>query len=139
MPKRILFLDDDQSLLVLYRRDFSRLGYEVLIATDVSQALEVFQKSLPDAVVVDVKLTGERDGLDFLSQVLAMRRVPAVINTAYASFRESFFSWAADAYLLKSSDLTELVQTLERLLLSERVEGLKQRAAAPVALSAPVQ
>lgn len=120
MPKRILFLDDDQSLLVLYRRDFSRLGYEVLIATSVSQALEAFERSLPDAVVVDIKLTGERDGLDFLSQILTVRRVPAVINTAYASFREGFFSWAADAYLLKSSDVTELVQTLERLLAPER-------------------
>jgi two-component system response regulator (stage 0 sporulation protein F) len=116
MEKRVLFVDDDQSLLVLYRRAFSRLGYQVLSATDAEQALQVFRQESPDAVVVDVRLGGQSDGLDLLGKILVLRRIPAIINTAFASFRETFLSWSADAYVLKSSDLTELAETLKRLL-----------------------
>jgi two-component system response regulator (stage 0 sporulation protein F) len=133
MLKRVLFVEDDPSLVTLYRRVFSRKGYEVLAATDSEQALEIFRQTLPDAVVVDVKLTGEKDGLDLLGKLLLIRRVPAVINTAYACFRESFLSWAADAYILKSSDLTELTETLRRLLSEGELPQGEQAAGPPLA------
>jgi hypothetical protein len=41
--------------------------------------------------------------------------VPVVINTAYSSYRENFLTWAADAYLVKSSDVSELIQTAKEL------------------------
>jgi two-component system response regulator (stage 0 sporulation protein F) len=121
MMKRVLFVEDDPSLVTLYRRFFSRKGYQVLIATDCEQALEVFRHEPPNCVVVDVKLSGDQDGLDLLGKILLIRRIPAVINTAYACFRDSFRSWSADAYILKSSDLTELSETLNRLLSEEEV------------------
>jgi DNA-binding response OmpR family regulator len=31
-----------------------------------------------------------------------------ILNTAYPSYKDNFMSWAADAYVIKSSDLTEL-------------------------------
>lgn len=136
MGKRVLFVEDDPSLLFLYRRTFSRLGYEVLLANDSSQALEVFERCPPDALVVDVRLAGDRDGLDFLRKVLLIRRVPSVINTAYASYRDSFLSWAADAYVLKSSDLTELSDTVGRLL--SREEAPNARTAPKAAALSPL-
>ena len=116
MRKRILFVEDDQSLLFLYRRVFSRMGYDVRTAVDGDQALEVVREEPPDVVVLDVKLAGPKDGLQVLREILKLRRIPAIINTAYARFRETFASRSADAYVLKSSDLTELSDTVDRLL-----------------------
>ena len=57
------------------------------------------------------------DGLDTLSHLLEIdHSIPVIINTAYASYQESFTSWSADAYIVKSSDLSELKQTVKRLL-----------------------
>jgi len=116
MVKRVLFVDDDQSLLVLYRRVFNRMGYETFTAGSAEEALEIIQEQDLDAAVVDVRLGGETDGLELLARIQERRRLPSVINTAYASYRRTFLSWAADAYVVKSSDLTELVQALNRVL-----------------------
>jgi hypothetical protein len=42
--------------------------------------------------------------------------VPVVLNSAYSSYKDNFLSWSADAYVVKSSDLTELKETIRRLL-----------------------
>jgi DNA-binding NtrC family response regulator len=116
MVKRVLFVDDDQSLLFLYRRVFTRMGYETFTAPSAEGALEVIQDQELDAVVVDVRLGGEKDGLDLLARIQERRRIPSIINTAYASYRRTFLSWAADTYVVKSSDLTELAEALHRLV-----------------------
>jgi len=116
MVKRVLFVDDDQSLLVLYRRVFIRMGYETFTAQSAETALEIIQEQEIDAVVVDVRLGGETDGLQLLGRIEERRRIPSIINTAYASYRRTFLSWAADAYVVKSSDLTELVEAVNRVL-----------------------
>ncbi len=42
--------------------------------------------------------------------------IPLIIYTAYDSYKDVFMSWAADAYIVKSSDLTELKNKIEELL-----------------------
>jgi hypothetical protein len=44
------------------------------------------------------------------------RRVKVVINTAYSVYQGDFHSWAADAFLTKSSDLAELKNTIAGML-----------------------
>jgi hypothetical protein len=39
-----------------------------------------------------------------------------ILNTAYTQYQESFMSWAADAYVVKSSDLTELKEKIKELV-----------------------
>ena len=41
---------------------------------------------------------------------------PVILNTAYGAYRENFMSWAADAYVVKSADLTELKSTVRDIL-----------------------
>jgi hypothetical protein len=44
------------------------------------------------------------------------KAMPVVINSAYPSFKADFSTWGADAYVVKSSDLTELKDTVRHLL-----------------------
>jgi two-component system response regulator (stage 0 sporulation protein F) len=57
------------------------------------------------------------DGLEALPRILGLKQhVKVIINSAYAQYKESFMSWAADAYVVKSSDLSELKQKIKELL-----------------------
>jgi len=44
------------------------------------------------------------------------QRVPVILNTAFSSYKDNYLTWAADAYLTKSSDVTELVETVKQVL-----------------------
>jgi DNA-binding response OmpR family regulator len=115
MGKRILLVEDDRSLIILYTRAFTRLGFEVSVAGDAETALERLRQDSPDLIILDIRLKGDVNGLELLGHILSLQRIPTIINTAYTCFRDSFLSWSADAYVLKSSDLTELTDTVNRL------------------------
>jgi CheY-like chemotaxis protein len=115
-PPVVLVVEDDPNQRALYEEELLDEGYTVITAEDGRQALEVAQNQPPDLVVMDVNMP-KMDGLDTLSRLLEIdRRIPVIIHTAYASYRDSFASWSADAYIVKNSDLTDLKETVKRLL-----------------------
>ena len=116
MGKRILVAEDEATLLSLYQEVLADEGYEVLPALDAYEALRLVRDEKPDLVVLDLKMPG-MDGMEALYKILDIRRdLPVVINTSYPEFEDNYLSWAADAYVTKSSDLTELKETISRLL-----------------------
>jgi CheY-like chemotaxis protein len=113
---KILIVDDEVNLRELYLTEFSEEGYEVLLAANGKEAIEMLEEHRPDAVVMDIRMP-EMDGIETLGKMVTRHKnVPIIIHTAYSSYREDFRSWAADAYVVKSSDLTKLKQTLRDVL-----------------------
>jgi CheY-like chemotaxis protein len=56
------------------------------------------------------------DGIETLGKLRAKdRRIPVVLLTAYSTYRENFLTWSADAYVVKSGDLTEYKAKLREL------------------------
>ena len=118
-PSTILLVEDDINQRALFQEELTDEGYRVVTAGDGREALSMASQHSPDLVIMDVNMP-VMDGLDTISRLLEVdRKVPVIIHTAYASYRESFASWSADAYIVKSSDLTELKNTV-RSLLDER-------------------
>ena len=116
---RVLIVEDDINQRALYEEELSDEGYEILTASDGREALKLAEEERPDLVVTDVNMP-VMDGLDLISRLFEFdRSIPIVIHTAYASYRESFSSWSADAYVVKTSDLTELKSTVKNLLASK--------------------
>ena len=114
--KTILVVEDDTNQRDLYVDELESEGYRVLTASNGRDALNVARENDPDIIVLDINMPG-MDGLDTLSHLLEVnRRTPVIINTAYASYQDSFTSWSADAYVVKSSDLGELKATIKQLL-----------------------
>ena len=112
----ILLVEDDHNQRALYEEELTDEGYVVITATDGRAALKTLKEQSPDLVVMDINMP-VMDGLDALSQMMEHdSHIPVIINSAYASYKDSFSSWSADAYIVKSSDLTELKQTVRRLL-----------------------
>jgi two-component system, response regulator, stage 0 sporulation protein F len=122
MNKRILVVDDDEGLRDLYEETLSDEGYDVLTAENGKEALQKLEKEKPDLVVLDI-IMPKMDGMEALGRILGKdKTVPVILHSSHPQYREDFMSWAADAYLLKSTDLTELKKEIREL-----VEGRKPR------------
>ena len=116
MKKKILVVEDEESLRLLYEEELSAEGYEIITAGNGKEAIRQLQEGKPDLVVLDIVMP-VMDGIETLGRILGKeRKVPIVLNTSYPGYREDFMSWAADAYITKSSDLTELKNKVRDLL-----------------------
>ncbi len=112
----ILIVEDDANQRALYEEEMRDEGYEVATASDGREAIQKASELHPSLVVMDVNMP-VMDGLDTLSRLIeADRHVPVIIHTAYASYKDSFASWSADAYIVKSSDLSHLKTSVRDLL-----------------------
>ncbi len=114
--KKILVVEDEESLRLLYQEELKNEGYDVVTVESGEEAIALLEKNDVDLVVLDIRLTGI-NGLEALEEMLLKNRnLKVIINTAYANYKDDFSSWLADAYLIKSSDLTELKATIKNLL-----------------------
>ncbi|MHC5055260.1 MAG: response regulator [Planctomycetota bacterium] len=119
MRRRILVVDDLEAQRELCASELRDEGYHVDVAATGEEAVEALLESEPDLVILDMKLPGI-SGLEALGRMLHSRPdLPVIINSAYGSYRDNFMTWAATAYLIKSSDLTE-VKTVVRRILARR-------------------
>ena len=113
---RIMVVDDEQNLRLLYEKALQKDGYEVILAASGEEALELFQKEEPHLVILDIKMPG-LDGVEVMSKMLSINnKLPVILNTAYASYQDNFTTWAADAYVVKSADLSELRNRVREIL-----------------------
>ena len=83
--ERILYLDDEESLVMLARRQLERMGYRVTAFTDAAEALAAFE-SAPndfDLVLTDLSMPGT-SGIEVSRSVLAIRPdIPVLLTTGY--------------------------------------------------------
>ena len=114
--QRVLIVDDEPHLRLLYETEFRRVGLEPLSAASAEQGLEFLLAMRPDLIVLDLRMPG-MDGVEAMQRILFHdSSIPIVINTAYGGYRDNFLTWAADAFVRKSSDVTELLGTVLGLL-----------------------
>ena len=112
---KILIVDDDLHIRRLYKEELEEEGYEVVIASTGTEAIELFEKENPDLVTLDI-LMPDMDGIKLLRQMKEKKpRIPIIMSTAY-DYRDDFAVWASEAYIVKSAELTELKETVKKLL-----------------------
>jgi len=118
----ILIVEDDEHQQLLYQEVLQEEGYTIVVARSGKEALELAQRVTPDLVVLDIAMPG-MDGIETLGRLLSKNnQLPIILHTAYATYKDNFMTWSADAYVVKSSDLTELKREIERVL-AKRSEG----------------
>ena len=106
--KKIMIIDDDESLARVLEFNLLREGYLVLKNFTGSQAMESIEKGeIADLIILDLKLP-DIDGLELMKKIKDHSDVPIIINSGYANYKSDFNSWLADDYLIKSADLGEL-------------------------------
>ena len=126
-PHRVLVVDDNQANRQLLRAYLTRLGMEVLTADNGLEALEVFEREMPDIVLIDVMMP-VMDGLTAtrkLRERYAERWVPIVMLSALGTEADvsSGLDNGADDYLVKPISYTVFaakMRTISRSLALQR-------------------
>jgi Response regulators consisting of a CheY-like receiver domain and a winged-helix DNA-binding domain len=113
----VLVADDNDVAQRLCRRVLEKAGYNVLIAVDGLQAVEVALSQHPEMILMDVAMPGI-DGIEAMRRIkAAIPDQPIVIASAHsmASDRERFLAAGADDILSKPFRLADLVAVVARL------------------------
>jgi len=114
--KKILLVEDEEHLCLLYQEELAKEGFMVTVANDADQALEALRKDRFDLIITDIRMPG-KDGIELITHIMGQRKdIPIIINSAYQSYKDDFMTWAADAYVVKSSSLDELKSRVKELL-----------------------
>ncbi|HDR16997.1 MAG TPA: response regulator [Desulfobacteraceae bacterium] len=116
---KILIIDDEEHIRYLYSEELTEEGYDVITAENGYRLLERIEEEKPDLVVLDIKMV-DYNGLDLLQDIRnKFYDLPVVLCTAYDTFKEDMKSIAADFYVIKSFDLTELKNKIQMALESK--------------------
>jgi CheY-like chemotaxis protein len=116
MAKKVLVVDDEEGIRFLYQEELEDEGYEVTLASNGEEALEKLSANGIDLVLLDIKMPG-MDGVEVLRRIKEKSKdVPVILSTAYPHYKHEFGTWACDAYVVKSSDLTELKEIIKGIL-----------------------
>jgi CheY-like chemotaxis protein len=115
--KKILIVDDDETILYILRRFFIGEGFEVLLAKDGLEALERLKAEDPALVLTDIKMPSF-SGIDLIKFIRQnMKGIPIVAMTAYPHlYSEKRNGNEVDAYFRKPFDINEMLSSIERIL-----------------------
>ena len=114
--KRILLVDDEDGIQLLYRGEFEDEGYLGDSARNGEEALARFRANPPDLVLLDINMPG-LNGIEVLRQMKELRAdLPVILCSAYPEYKQDFGSWASDDYVVKSANLDELKAVVRKHL-----------------------
>lgn len=118
--RKILVIEDSHELAYQLRLRLEKAGYDVVLANDGSQGLEMAREQKPSLILLDLMLP-ELDGYR-LARLLKFDRdyekIPIVVLTARSleEDRKLAIETGADAYLLKPVEWPVLLETLGNML-----------------------
>lgn len=118
MPERVLVVDDEESIRKLVEYNLAQAGYEVAVAEDGLQALDMIQQQRVDMVVLDLMLPGI-GGLELCKRLRQQHsRVPIIMLTARGEEidRVLGLEMGADDYVTKPFSPRELVARVRAVL-----------------------
>jgi two-component system response regulator HydG len=132
MGRRILIIDDDETMCEVLTAELRRRQFDATAVTSPQDALARFEREDFALVVTDVNMAG-MSGVVLCEQLLARREgIPVIFVTAYADMETAIAAIRAGAYdfVTKPFDMDELALTIERALrhaaLREEVKRLRK-------------
>ncbi|WP_291869923.1 response regulator [Maribacter sp.] len=120
MRKKILLVDDEPNIVMTLEYAFKKQDYEVFIARDGSEALEIVNTSVPDVVLLDIMMPNV-DGYQTLKHIKSkanLKNTKIVFLTAKnkSSDIEKGLQLGADKYLTKPFSVKKIVSEINDLL-----------------------
>lgn len=116
MDKKILVIDDDESILDAVSMILEEEGYKVETIFKGEEAFRKVNTFRPDAIILDVLLSG-KDGREIckdLKSDTGTQTIPIIMISAHPNAEKSSRSCGADAFLAKPFDTEELLKTISQ-------------------------
>jgi len=128
---KILLVENEEGQRLLYEQELNEEGHLVLWARNGKEALKCLEESIFDLVILDIVMP-EMDGIEVLPKIVSRyKKMPVILHTAYAHYKNDFMTWLADAFVVKSSDPSVLKKTVKELVRKNDEEKGSQGASAP--------
>jgi DNA-binding response OmpR family regulator len=123
---RILVADDSATLRTQLRRALTEAGYDVAVASDGLEAVQLARREPPELAILDIEMPG-LDGYGVCQELQRMgepwSRLPIVFLTASQSHALEMLGDKLGAYLHKPVGTKQLLQTVARQLEQHVVGG----------------
>ncbi len=118
--KKILIADDEHKILMSLEYSFRKQGYEVFIARDGTEVLELLKTITPDVILLDIMMP-KLDGYSTLKEIKSMEnlsRTRVILLSAKTNPKdiEKGMGLGADAYVTKPYSIKKLIQQIEEML-----------------------
>ncbi|WP_028120866.1 response regulator transcription factor [Epilithonimonas tenax] len=118
--KKILIADDEHKILMTLEYSFRKIGYEVFIARDGTEVLELLKTTTPDVILLDIMMPN-LDGYSTLKEIKKsdqMRHSKIIFLSAKTNPKDiaKGLDLGADAYVTKPYSIKKLIQQIELML-----------------------
>lgn len=118
--KKILIVDDEPNIVMTLEYTFKKSNYEVFIARDGQEALDILKTNYPDIIILDIMMPMV-DGFATLEQIrkdayLQHTKVMFLSAKNKESDIEKGLELGADAYMTKPFSIKKVVEKVEELL-----------------------
>ncbi|MFZ5632678.1 MAG: sigma-54-dependent transcriptional regulator [Bacillota bacterium] len=113
---KVLIVDDEEGVCELLRDVLEDAGFEVMLAYNAADALEILENENPDTVLLDIRLP-DADGLQVMEKIKKMGiQVPVILMTAFGTTEIAIqaMKQGAHDYLNKPLNLDELLVTVQK-------------------------
>ncbi|MBC8319339.1 MAG: PAS domain S-box protein [Bacteroidetes bacterium] len=123
--KRILLVEDDGIIVTRLKSILQKFGYETVdVLAYGEDVIDQVNKELPDLVILDIRLSGEINGVEVAEQLKAKYDIPVIFITAFSDEKllEQARLTEPYAYLIKPINERELYATIELVLFRHEVE-----------------
>lgn len=101
---KILVIDDDKCIQLLYSEELTDEGYEVILCDDGGGPMDLVLDRKPDLIVMDI-YAGNHNGPELFQRIRnTFSRLPIILCSAYYAFEQNMKSFSADYCVIKSTD-----------------------------------
>ncbi|MCD6294918.1 MAG: response regulator [Deltaproteobacteria bacterium] len=110
---KILMIDDDYVIRLIYKEELSDAGYQVITANDCEGLMEMIERHRPDLIILSITMQNH-SGFDALQNIRHhYYDLPVILCTGYPAFKFDPRAIAADYVVVRSGDLGELKLKIE--------------------------
>jgi CheY-like chemotaxis protein len=127
--ERLLVMDDDGALRILFKAVLTQLGYDVQTAGDGAEAIALYESAKAlgngfDAVLLDLTVTGGMGGMEAAARFKELDpTLKLIVSSGYsdAPVMSHFAEYGFDAVILKPWTVKEMSEVLRRVLVADPV------------------
>ncbi len=115
--QKILVVDDDRNICEIIRLYLEKEGFQVILAHDGKEALDLFREVTPSVVVLDIMMP-KMDGFQVCREIRRVSTIPVIMLTAKGETFDKVLGLelGADDYMVKPFENKELVARIKAVL-----------------------
>jgi len=124
MSKKILIVDDDESIRLGFKEILERAGYKIYLASQAQEACEIIEKQRPDGIILDYYLLNDLSGIDicrFVKGKKKFKNIKMMMITGVLSKNQAqkMMHFGFDKILIKPIESDHLLSEARQLLINE--------------------